>query len=103
VIIFSSIRFLSKKVTKTGFLKKNKTKPKPVQTDRFRFGSIILGKNRSKPVWLDFFRFDSVFFGSVRIFWFRAYETELVGFFKILIGLIRFFHGSVFLVIFFPV
>jgi hypothetical protein len=40
------------------FIKKI-TKPKPVQTDRFRFG--FLGKNLLKPVWLGFFGFGSVF------------------------------------------
>ena len=37
VIIFGSVRFLSKKITKP----KLKKKPKPVQTDRFRFGSVF--------------------------------------------------------------
>jgi hypothetical protein len=42
----------------------------------------------------------------VRFFRFQTYKlkpnrTEPVGFFKILIGLIGFFHGSVFLIIFF--
>jgi hypothetical protein len=61
--------------------------------------------------WLGFFWFGSVFFrfGSVffpiffvwvrfgSVFWFQAYKTstEPVRFFKILIGLIGFFHGSV--------
>jgi hypothetical protein len=72
-------------------------------------------------IWLGFFRFwlgfsslarfGSVFFrffvgfGSVRFFWFLVYktetETEPAGFFKNLIGLIGFFFGSVFSVIFF--
>jgi hypothetical protein len=40
----------------------------------------------------------SVRFGSVRFFWFFAYktETEPIGFFKNVIGLIGFFFGSVF-------
>ena len=52
VIIFGSVRFLLKKITKLKyiFLKK---KPKPGQTDRFRFG------------------FGSVFFGLARFFRFR--------------------------------
>jgi len=77
VIIFGSVRFLSKKVTKPKiffFEKKNETEPKPGQTDRFRFGSDFLGQ---KPVqtglarffrfWLGFLGFGSVFsgFGSV--------------------------------------
>jgi hypothetical protein len=51
------------------------------------------------PVWISFFRFG---FGSVRFFRFQAYktETEPVGFFEILIGLIGFFNGLVFFVIF---
>jgi hypothetical protein len=61
VIIFGSVRFLSKKVTKPKlffFEKKTETEPKPGQTDRFRFG--FLGKTGSN-------RFGSVFsgFGSV--------------------------------------
>jgi len=96
-----------------------KKKPKPGQTDRFRFSSVFLGK---KPVqtglarffrfWLGFLGFGSVFsglarvffgFGSVRFFRFFVYKTEPAGFFKKLIGLIGFFFGSVFSVIFFPV
>jgi hypothetical protein len=87
VIIFGLVRFLSKKITKLKFFfwKKTETKPKPDQTDRFRFG--FLGKNRFKLVWLGFFRFFSV---SVRFFAYKT-ETEPAGFFKILIGLINFF------------
>jgi hypothetical protein len=59
---------------------------KPVQTGLARFF----------PAWLGFFGLDSVWF-----FRFHACKTEPVGFFKILIGLIDFFHGSVFSVIFF--
>jgi hypothetical protein len=116
VIIFGSVRFLLKKVTK---LKKKilKKKPKPGQTDRFWFGSVFYGKNRFKPVWLGFSGFGSVFsvfssfasgfsglarfwlgffwffvgFGSVRFFRFSVYKTEPAGFFKNLIGLIGFF------------
>jgi uncharacterized protein YneF (UPF0154 family) len=47
VIIFGSVRFLSKKVTKPNL----KKKPKPVQTDQFRFGLVFFGQ---KPVWLGF-------------------------------------------------
>ena len=50
VIIFSSVRFLSKKVTKTSFLKK---KSKPVQIDLFRF-DYFGKKNRFKLFWLGF-------------------------------------------------
>jgi len=43
--------------------------------------------------------------GSVRLgfFWFQVSETEPKFFKKILIGLVGFFYGSVFLVIFFSV
>jgi hypothetical protein len=65
-----------KKNNQTDFFKK--TKPKPVQTDRFRFGSVWFfrtktGLNRFGLVflvWLGFFRFG---FGSVRFF---AYKTK---------------------------
>jgi hypothetical protein len=43
VIIFGSVRFLSKKITKPilFFLKKTEPELKPGQTDRFRFGSVF--------------------------------------------------------------
>jgi len=41
-------------------------KPKPVQTDRFRFG--FKDKNRFKPVWLGFFCFGSIRFGCFSYF-----------------------------------
>jgi len=92
VIIFCSVRFLSKKVTKPNF----KKKPKPDQTNRFwfgsvrffraktgsnRFGSVFSGFGSVFSVWLGFFglaRFFSGFFGfgSVRFFQFFAYKTE---------------------------
>jgi hypothetical protein len=78
VIIFGSVWFLSKKVTKPiFFFLKKKTKPKRNRVKPTGFGSVFLGK---KPVqtgltrffrfWLGFFRFGSVFsvwlgFGSV--------------------------------------
>jgi len=37
---FGFVLFLSKKIIKPKFIKKKK--PKPVQTDRFRFGSVFL-------------------------------------------------------------
>jgi hypothetical protein len=87
VIIFSSVRFLSKKITKLIFLKK-KTETGSNRPVSVRFG--FFGKNRFKSVWLEF---DSVFSGLARFFWFQAYKTETkpVGFFKTLIGLIGFF------------
>ena len=72
VIIFSSIRFLSKKIIKLKFFFLKK-KPKPGQTDRFRFGSVrfFQGKNLFNLVWLGFFRFWLGFFrfGSVFSVW----------------------------------
>ena len=108
VIIFGSVRFLSKKVTKPKFFyfKKTEIEPKPGQTDRFRFSLVFQGKNLFKPVWLCFsglarFFFPAFFVSvSVRFEFFFAYktETEPAGFFKILIG---FFFCSVFAVILF--
>jgi len=71
VIIFGSVRFLSKKNNQTKFFF-SKKKPIPVQTDRFRFGSVwFLGQKPVQTglarffqvgsVWLGFFRFGSVF------------------------------------------
>jgi hypothetical protein len=59
VIIFGSVRFLSTKVTKPKFFFLKK-KPKPGQTDRFRFGFFMAktGSNRFGSVfsvWLGFF------------------------------------------------
>jgi len=91
---FGSV-FIKKQVTKPKFKKKTKTEPKPVQTDRFRFRLVRFGlffwtKTGSNRFGLVFFRFGSVFFGfgSVRFSRFQSYKTktELVGFFKILIG-----------------
>jgi hypothetical protein len=62
VIIFGSIRFLSKKNNQTEIKKK---KPKSVQTDRFWFG--CLGK---KPVQTCLARFWLGFFSWTRFFWF---------------------------------
>jgi hypothetical protein len=88
VIIFGSVRFLSKKVTKPKYFffeKKTETEPKPGQTDRFRFGSVRFfraktGLARFSRFWLGFFRFWLGFFGLAR-FW--------LGFF----GFARFFFG----------
>jgi hypothetical protein len=60
MIIFGSVRFLSKKYNQTEI----KKKPKPVQIDRFRFGSVRFGFLGQKPVQASlarFFRFGSVF------------------------------------------
>jgi len=78
VIIFSSIRFLSKKVTKLKFFFKKK--PKLGQTGRFRFGflgqkPVQTGLARFFRFWLGFLCFSgfgSVFFGLARFFWFGS-------------------------------
>jgi len=76
VIIFGSVRFLSKKVTKPKFFyfKKTKIKPKPGQIDRFRFSSVFLGQKPVQTGLALFFRFGSVlawFFFRVFLFRFR--------------------------------
>jgi hypothetical protein len=99
---FGSVFIKKSNQTEFFFKKKTETEPKPVQTDRFRFGSL-----EKKPVqtglarfWLGFFslaRFFSGFFlvrfGSVFLVpgLKNQNRTEPVGFFKILIGLIGFF------------
>ena len=102
-MIFDSVQFFFLKNNQTKFFFK-KTKTSSIQPVSVRFGFF-----EKKPVqtglarfWLDFFRFG---FGSVRFFRFQAYktETEPISFFKILIGLIDFFHGSIISVIVFPV
>jgi hypothetical protein len=63
---------------------------KPVQTDRFQFGSVLFFyKNQFGSVLARFFilaLFFLIFFslGSIRFFQFQAYKTEIepVGFFK---------------------
>jgi hypothetical protein len=75
VIIFGSVRFLSKKVTKPKFfLKKTETEPKPGQTDRFRFG--FLGKKPVQTGLARFFRFWLGFF----LFWFGSVRFGFFGF-----------------------
>jgi hypothetical protein len=63
VIIFGSVWFLSKKNNQIEFFlyKKTETEPKPIQTDRFRFG--FLGQ---KPVQTGLTRF----FGLAQFFLF---------------------------------
>jgi hypothetical protein len=91
VIIFGTVRFLSKKSNQ---IKKNlRKKPKSIQTGRFRFGSVFRTKTDSNwfgsvwlslarfwlslaRFWLGFFWFDWVFsvwlgFSSV-VFWFGS-------------------------------
>jgi len=97
VIIFGSVQFLSKKNKQTEFfLKKTKTKPKPVQTDRFRFGflgqkpvqtglSHFFSLARLFPIWL-------CFFGLARFFRFGSVFSVWLGFFRFF----RFRFDSVF-------
>jgi len=76
VIIFGSVRFLSKKVTKPKFFlkkKKTETEPKPGQTGRFRFGflgqkPVQTGLARFFRFWLGFSGFGSVFSVLARFF-----------------------------------
>jgi hypothetical protein len=89
------------------FLKKNRNRFKPTGFGSVRFFRAKTGSNLFSSVfsvWLGFFSgFFRFGFGSV----FpdpglkNQNRTEPVGFFNILIGLIGFFHGSVFSVIFF--
>jgi hypothetical protein len=77
VFIFGSVRFLSKIVTKPNFFLK---KSKPIQTDRFQFGSVMffrtktgsnrfwLGLTRFFPVWLDFFDLAQFWLGCFPVF-----------------------------------
>jgi hypothetical protein len=100
VIIFGSVLFLSKKVTKPKFFfeKKTETEPKPGQTDRFRFGffrakTIQTGLARFFRFWLGFLGFGSVFsgFGSVFSVWLGFFS--LAWFWLGFSGLARFFSG----------
>ena len=95
VIIFGSVWFLSKNKNQINFFKKKK--PKPVQTDRFRFG--FLGQKPVQTGLARFFRFGSVFsvfsslarffsgFGSVFPVWlgFSGFSTVRFGFFSFLL------------------
>jgi hypothetical protein len=103
VIIFGSVRFLSKKVTKLKFFffeKKTETEPKPGQTNRFRFG--FLGKKpvqtglaRFSQFWLGFSGFGSVFSVLARFFRFGSVFPVWLGFFSGFLSVsVRF--GSVF-------
>jgi len=88
VIIFGSVRFLSKKVTKLKFFKK--TKPKPGQMDRFQFD--FLGKKTSSnrfgsvfPVLARFSRFLARFFSVLARFFFLFFVSVRFGFFSFLL------------------
>jgi hypothetical protein len=60
---FDSVFIKKSNQTEFFFLKKKETELKPGQTDRFRFGSVFLGK---KPVQTGLARFFRVFSVSVR-------------------------------------
>ena len=87
MFIFDSVRFLSKKVTKVNFFKKQTTETdsnRPVsvwffrtKTGSNRFGSVFSGLAR-------FFGFGSVFSGLARFF-------DLARFVWFWLGLVRFF------------
>ena len=120
MIIFSLVWFLSKKITKLKFFKKNRNRFKLTGFGLVRFFRTKTGSNWFDsifsvwigfPVWISFsvwlsfsgltwfffvwFRFS--FFGF-RLIKPKPNQTEPIGFFKILIG---FFHSSIFSVIFF--
>ena len=93
MIIFGSV-FLSKKVTKPKFFFLKK-KPKPGQTDRFRFGSVFLGQKPVQTGLARFFRFWLGFFGLAP-FWlgFSGLARLFSGFLSVLVrfGSVRFFR-----------
>jgi hypothetical protein len=91
MIIFSSLWFLLKTSNQTE-IKKKKTEPKPVQTDRFRFG--FLGQKPIQTGLARFFRFGSVFsdltqFFSLARFW-LSFLPVWLSFFGL--GSVRFFR-----------
>jgi len=73
VIIFGSVRFLLKKVTKPKFFKKNQNRVKPTNFVSVRFGflgqkPVQTGLARFFRFWLGFLGFGSVFFGFGLVF-----------------------------------
>ena len=108
MIIFGSIRFLSKKVTKPNFFffkknrKRTENRVKPTGFGLVRFFREKTGSNWFGSVFPVLARFFSGF-GSVRFSFFdflliKPNRTEPAGFFKIMIGLIGVFFGYFFLV-----
>ena len=108
MIIFGSVRFLSKKVTKLKFFFfKKKSKPNRNRVKPTGFGSVFLGQ---KPVqtglarffrfWLGFLGFGSVFSGFGSVFFSLAWFFRFGSVFFSLAWFFRF--GSV-LACFFPV
>ena len=49
LIIFGSVRFLHKKMNQTDIINFKILKPKPIQTDWFRFGSVFVVQKPVKP------------------------------------------------------
>jgi len=91
VIIFGSVWFLEKKRNQTEIKKTTETGSNRPVLARFGFLEKKLVQTGLARFFLVFFL---VRFSSVWFFWFQTYKTETeppVGFFKILIGLIRFF------------
>jgi len=89
---FDSV-FIKKSNQTEFFFKKTETEPKPVQTDRFRFGSFRFSFLEKKPVQTGlarFFRFSSVL---------ARFFPVWLGFFS----LARFWHGFSVWLGFFPV
>jgi hypothetical protein len=100
VIIFGTVRFLSKKSNQ---IKKNlRKKPKSVQTGRFRFGSVFRTKTDSNwfgSVWLSLARFWlslARFWLSLARFWLGFFWFDWV--FSVWLGFssVVFWFGSVF-------
>ena len=94
MIIFCSVCFYIKKVTKPIKKRTETSSNQPVLVWLGFLGQKLIkfGLTRFFSVWVRF-----SFFGS------KTYKTvtEPVGFFKIFLGFLNFFHGSVFFVIFF--
>ena len=123
VILFSLVRYLSKKKTKIDFFflkKKTKTEPKPVQTDRFwfgyfgiktgsnRFGFVFSGLAQFFSVWVRFgffsFKFIKskpnrlVFLNSNRVFFtVRFFQLFFSAFLDLISFLIFFSHSYLYL------
>ena len=97
MIIFGSVRFLPIKTTKPKFCKIQKIKPKPIQTDQFRFGYFIL-KIKTQPGFGSVrFDFGIVKFGLVilyekakTILFFGAFSDFLMGLVSVLFGFFLF-------------
>ena len=119
MIIFGSVRFLSKKVTKSNFFFEKKTetgsnRPVSVRFFRAKTGSNRFGSVFSVLAWffpvlarfgLVFFwffvGFSSIWFGFFGFLFIKLKPNRPAGFFKNLIGLICFFSDRFFRIFFF--